>query len=407
LTDGDGDTLNVTVALRSGERKGYKFYRRSGNDDPKQANWVDKDVAGQGGVMLVGGGTTPLSADTWFGEHANGGDIVIIGNGYTQEDFEERVNERFDQFGGIGTFHAIDAFSFDVEPTDDLTQFAKDVAANRDGYGHEFLAKLRGAEAVYFLGGDQWPYVQLLQAPGLAADIISGGNNGEREHGSGSVTVGGTSAGLAILGQYVFTSEFARTGPDISSAELLENYYTSRFYQGGKPSITDNVLSLKGMGEVLTETHFTDDGKSSIVSVLRPDGIAETRNIFRLGRFLSFMGAVVADPSGLGRPIVNGLAVDNNTALCVDNEGLAKVHGTKYVYFASFEGANGNTDSGKLTIHGNVGMNWYSATPDQTFSFANAWNINPNIAHYAAYSLTEGVLQRVAGNWPDSFPAPM
>ena len=278
-----------------------------------------------------------------------------------------------------------------------LTPEALAVARNQptvgniaEGLGHEFLSKLKGAEAVYFLGGDQWPYVQLFREDRAAAQVISDGNQ------AGNIVVGGTSAGLAILGEYVFTAQYG----SLSSAEILEDYYSESFYQNGKPAIADDVLSLKWMDDVLTETHFTDDGMSSNVN---------GRNVFRLGRFLSFMGAVVAQqPSGLGRSVVKGLAVDDDTALCVEHNGTAKVHGTKNVYFAGVQFAEVNPASKHMTIYGSVGMNWYSSenTDVAPLSLADTWTINQNAENYVGFSLIGGDLQLVAGSWPATFPLP-
>ena len=317
IVDGNAKAVKVNINLgdpiHAGNHSGYQFYHKSGSSS---ADWVDQQATGLGGLMLVGGGTHPVGAYSWFGDQAAHGDIVVIAGNKNSTDLEIAVNALFNEFGGA---HAVDGFSFNcASDNSTLTAEALAVALNQQGLGHEFLDKLTGAEGVYFCGGVQWRYVQLLVNDRDAAAIISDGNYGNRHFGSGSVVVGGTSAGLAILGQYVFTGHYG----GVTSAEIMGNYYTPNFIQNGNTAIATNILNLKGMSNVLTETHFTDPEKSCDV-----DG----RNIYRLGRFLCFMGSTVLTYSGSAK----GLAVDDGTALTViEINGVlkAKVWGAKNVY---------------------------------------------------------------------------
>jgi cyanophycinase-like exopeptidase len=190
-----------------------------------------------------------------------------------------------------------------------------DSSANGKGLAHEFVDKLIGAEAVYFSGGDQWPYVQVLgrgpAGANAAAQIISDGNS------AGKVAVGGTSAGLAILGQYVFT---AKWGP-LTSNQMLTNCYNSDFYHDGDTAIASDVLGLNLLDGVLAETHFTDVKKASTD--------LSGREVYRLGRFVEFLGSIMLSRT------VKGIAIDESTALTIDKSGHAEVFGEKAVYFAS------------------------------------------------------------------------
>ena len=61
------------------------------------------------------------------------------------------------------------------------------------------LEKLRNAEAIFFAGGDQWNYVRYWKHTPVAEAL-----NEAIKH---CVPVGGTSEGLAILGEFAFAAE--------------------------------------------------------------------------------------------------------------------------------------------------------------------------------------------------------
>ncbi len=196
----------------------------------------------------------------------------------------------------------------------------------------------------------------------------------------------------------------------------MANYETPKFIQNGTISIANNVLGIAQLAGVLTETHFTDQEKLCVV-----DG----RDIFRLGRFLCFMGSILlSPPNGLGATSVQGLAVDDGTALTVTSASQAKVWGSKNVYFASAGAAVGGTcvcldpgDPGQATLEvSNVYMRWFD-TSDGWFSLSDAWTIDTSINRYAIYALEEFLDENgnptqgshivlLAGSWPSTFPSP-
>ncbi len=134
---------------------------------------------------------------------------------------------------------------------------------------------------------------------------------------------------MAILGNYVYTSQYARGESELSSHNILANYYVDKFYgTNGPPSIASGVLGLKWMGNIITEPHFTDPGKASTD--------LNDLQVYRLGRLLCFMGSIAISPpqGAAGNPFVEGIAVDNNTALTITDGGEAEVWGQRHVYFA-------------------------------------------------------------------------
>jgi cyanophycinase-like exopeptidase len=402
VADENGNRVKMNVTLAQ-DHVGYKFLHKEPGGATTE--WVESYLHdGQGGLMLVGGGDHPAGAYQWFVDQttASGhtGNVVVIGNkgSKTDQEVATAMNSIANEFLAKGAL-SVDVFVFDTDAGGDLTtgpESATAVAQDQQGesLGHEFLDKLWSAEAAYFMGGDQWPYVQLLRTDRAAASRIGTENNADR------LSVGGTSAGMAILGNYVFTAEYLRDGSGLCSCDILNNYYTPTFYGVHGASIANDVMSLKWMGGALTETHFTD-----------PNNSLEGETYFRLGRFLSFMAAVtLPTPAGLGQSSVKGIAVDNSTALTITADGDAKVWGQKKVYFASFSATTGNpslvpygTNEAWVFMSG-VYIRWYSAD-DPEFSITTAWNTVPLGTGYAIYGLGgDGSFVRADGHLPLPFP---
>ena len=143
------------------------------------------------------------------------------------------------------------------------------------------------AEAVLFDGGSQARYTAWAGSPLMAAV--------QHVYRRGGV-VGGTSAGLAILGQYVFNSSKGTVGP----AEALANPYSPGV------TFTRNMLEFPPLAGWITDTHF------------------DTRN--RFGRLTVFMARQIADGAvPYGRRKIYGVGVDVENAVVVDKTGEAKL----------------------------------------------------------------------------------
>jgi autotransporter-associated beta strand protein len=426
FSDANNNAYTVSVNLIAAH-SGYLFAHDSPNG--ADANWVASGVQGTGGLLLSGGGSIPLLARQDFIGAANNGDIVIIGSwnpasGVSQQAEQAEVQSLARRYATqYGADHAVDVFDFITDGMGTLTADAQAVAKDigGTGAGHEFIDKLQDAAAVWFVGGDQWPYVQLLQTDTGAAGVINNGYN------AGTLVVGGTSAGLAILGNYVYTAEYTRGDTILTSQTVLNNFHTSQFYQTPNPSpnqnspfaVANNVLQLSTLGGVVTETHFTDqdedkstDGNGNVTYSKDANG----NPIYRLGRLISDMATVLLpqNSGGYGASSVFGLGVSQNTTLWIKtppggNAANATVIGQGYVYFATANTSNGNAlpvvnpsgggqPQATLTMS-NVYVRWYNAAQG-SLNFANAWNTDNNDNQYTTYSVHNGVLSRAGGSAP-------
>jgi cyanophycinase-like exopeptidase len=142
------------------------------------------------------------------------------------------------------------------------------------------------AQGVFFAGGDQGNYARWKGTAVIAAV--------QRVYARGGV-VGGTSAGLAMLGEYAFDAVAADAAGDdveVTTANAVADPSESII------SFTHDLLVLPPLRGIITDTHFV------------------ARNRFgRLAVFLSRIGA------GSSKRIM-GVGIDARTAIVIDRHGI-------------------------------------------------------------------------------------
>jgi cyanophycinase len=166
------------------------------------------------------------------------------------------------------------------------------ITARADAQLPEVVASVRNAEIVFFAGGDPCAAVALFKGTSVQAAVES-----VYARGGG---VGGTSAGLAIQGDYVYDT---CNGNVTSRAALADPYDPSI-------SFTYDFFRWPFLASVVTDTHF----------VARD----------RMGRLLAFLARQIRD--GVASNVL-GVGVDESTAVSVDKDGLATVMGKGPAYF--------------------------------------------------------------------------
>lgn len=162
-----------------------------------------------------------------------------------------------------------------------------------DAKDESVIRTIRNAEVVFFAGGDQCNYVRNFRDNEIARAVES-----VYARGGG---VGGTSAGEAIQGEFVYDG----CGTDgATSAEALADPY------GPTMSFTYDFFRWRDMRGVITDQHV----------VARK----------RLGRTLAFVARQIKD--GKSRRVL-AVAVNEKTSVVVDKRGTARVLGTGPAYF--------------------------------------------------------------------------
>jgi cyanophycinase-like exopeptidase len=229
-------------------------------------NAVDAVTNPAGGICLMGGATEDDNAMRWFLERADGGDVLVLrasgSNGYNDYLYSDL---------GV-TVNSVE------------TIVCNNANASNDAY---VLQKINQAEAIWFAGGDQWNYISYWRNNQVETAI----NAAIQER---NVVMGGTSAGMAIQGQYYFS---AQNGTVVSSVALANPF--SPFMTVDQTPFIDHAV----LQQTITDTHFDS-----------PD---------RRGRLVAFLARIYTDNGVFGRAI----ACDEYTAVCIDEEGIARVYG--------------------------------------------------------------------------------
>ncbi len=139
-------------------------------------------------------------------------------------------------------------------------------------------------DMIFFRGGDQYDYYRLYKGTRLLEAVQYVYNHGG--------TIGGTSAGMHILSEVMFTAKYGSAYPD----ECIENPNNSRV------TLADDFLPY--FPGFLFDTHFAERG--------------------RFGRLTGFLANYFLNKG----EAVNGIGMDDMTCMTVDENGLGTVWGT-------------------------------------------------------------------------------
>ena len=241
-------------------------------------NAGDKNVAPTGGgLALMGGGTEVDEAFRWLADKANGGDFVVLGATSTQ--FYNKY---------ISDLASLDSVETLIIPT-----FA---AANAD-FVYE---KIAHAEAIFIKGGDQSDYINYWSGSRVEDALYVA----MQRH----VPIGGSSAGLAVLGEV----DFAALNDSITSSEALANPLDGRI------SLDAGFLTPEDAGGAETALQLVDNVIMDTHFMQRD----------RMGRMLTFMARMDSDNLVPATP--RGIAVNEQTALLVSDNGSARAVGNLY-----------------------------------------------------------------------------
>jgi cyanophycinase len=225
------------LSILAADEPGYKYLVLG-----QPAGSVPKTVPG---YALMGGGQDQDAAFQWMCDHAGGGNFLVLRASGTDA-YNSYIRKLCPALSAVETL----------------------IITSREGAGHPFVAeKMRAAAAVFIAGGSQDNYVNFWRGTPVEEAINSAITRG--------VPVGGTSAGLAVLGEY----SFAALKDTVKSSEALANPFHERV------TITRDFLHLSLLDGKITDSHF----------VARD----------RMGRLLAFLARIATDgrtraPFGIG-----------------------------------------------------------------------------------------------------------
>lgn len=259
--------LALSAAVTASAQLGYTYWLTGSG--------ADANTQPLPGLLLAGGGPDNDDAMRWLLQRANGGDVVIIrasgADGYNDYLYSEL---------GVSV-NSVETIRFDAASA---------------AYDSAVIARIRGAEALFIAGGDQYVYYNYWKDTPIE-DAIHYLLHEKR------ITVGGTSAGMAILGQ----AYYVPAGASATSGVALANPYHSTL----EGVLTDDFIEHPLMQGVITDTHYAQ------------------RN--RFGRHLVFMGRLALQTN---EPVY-GIACNEGTAVAITDDGRASVFG-EYPAYADF-----------------------------------------------------------------------
>jgi cyanophycinase len=298
-------------------------YRRIGNIE----NVTQKTVAA---YALMGGGSDLDEAFRFLCEKGSGGDFLVL-RAAGADDYNAYIN-------GLCKANSV----------------ATLIIPSREAAGDRKVAEIiRDAEVIFIAGGDQARYINWWQGTVVESAL--------NEHIAAGKPIGGTSAGLAVLGQYIYSAQGdAADDEDLQSAPALANPYMPRV------TVRQDFLNIDLLRNTLTDTHFAERD--------------------RMGRSLTFLARIVQDDwSKHPREI----AVDSQSAVLVDGGGGSRIIGPgKGAYFLS-------TQDGPQACRKDVPLTFrnitvYHAPADAEFDLKH-WSGKSGIAY--SLSVTEGHVQ--------------
>jgi cyanophycinase len=245
----------------------YQYFRVGNKEDVQT-----KPTAG---VAMMGGGTDLDEAFRWLCDKGDGGDFLIL-RATGDDDYNPYVK-------GLCKANSV----------------ATLILPNRDAAMDPAAAEIiRKAEVVFIAGGDQANYVCGWQGTpvedAINANIAAG------------KPIGGTSAGLAVQGQFVYAClKDKPDDKDLASTDVLPNPYAERV------TLVRDFIRIPHLENLITDSHFAKRD--------------------RMGRTLGFLARILQDGWSQNPREV---AIDEKSAVLVEADGKGRIVGTgKGAYF--------------------------------------------------------------------------
>ena len=263
------------------------------------------------GTVLMGGGTDVDAAFQWMCQRSGNGDFLVIRAAGTDA-YNPYIQQLCPQENSVATL----------------------IIPNSTAANDPFVVTtIQHAEALWIAGGDQSNYINFWQGTPVESALNTLIAQG--------VPMGGTSAGMNVLSQFVYT---ALASQGVTSTQALANPYNKYITLG------ENFVNISILQGLIDDPHFV------------------TRD--RMGRDLAFLCRIYNNGwSSLPR----GIAIDEQTALLLDSKGNGSVVGNSTVYFLQAPGATQVCQPGVPLTYRNISV--YRINSSGSFNVPN-WRGN-------------------------------
>ena len=303
-------TCGLAVSTYAASKTGFTSFIVGNPADAQQSPSLSP------GLVLMGGGTDVDAAFQWMCQRAGGGDFVVIRTTGTDA-YNPYIQQLCPQMDSVETI----------------------IITSVTGANSAYVSShIQQAEALWIAGGDQSTYVDLWRGTAVQTAVNFLLN-------SKQAPVGGTSAGLDVLSQFIYTGALGSVTSSQALANPFHRYVT-----------LDRDLFQSALGvNKLYDSHFV------------------TRD--RMGRELVFLARIVnngwaAQPRAIG--------IDEQTALLVTPDGAATMVGIGAAYFLQAPGpAQVLADKTPLTYL-NIGV--YKVPQGGTFNLSS-WTGTGGVAY--------------------------
>ena len=260
--------LALCLVTSASAAKRYSYFRIG--------SAVDVRTATTAGTVLMGGGTDVDAAFPWMCQRSGGGDFLVIRTTGTDA-YNPYIQQLCPKENSVATL----------------------IIPNRSEASDPFVIRtIQSAEALWIAGGDQSNYINYWKGTPVEDAL-----NGLIARG---VPVGGTSAGMNVLTQFVYS---ALASQGVTSSDALADPF-------------NRYITLE-----------RDFANVSILTGLLGDPHFATRE--RMGRDLAFLCRIFLHGwSSMPRTI----SIDERTALLIDPSGKSSVVGSSTAYFLEAPG---------------------------------------------------------------------
>jgi cyanophycinase len=298
------------TSLYAGPKPGYQsFIVGNAADAPQSPNLAS-------GLVLMGGGTDVDAAFQWMCQRAGGGDFVVIRTTGTDA-YNPYIQQLCPQMDSVETI----------------------IITTTTGANSAYVSShIQNAEALWIAGGDQSTYTSLWRGTAVQSGVDYLLN-------TKGAPVGGTSAGLAVLSQFIYTGALGSVTSSQALANPFHRYVTLE---------RDLFQSSLGVNKIY-DSHFV------------------TRD--RMGRSLVFLARIVQN-GWASQP--RGIGIDEETAILVTPNGAGTMVGSGAAYFLQAPGpAQVLVDKTPLTYF-NIGV--YKVPQGGTFNLST-WSGSGGVAY--------------------------
>ena len=236
----------------------------------------------------MGGGTDLDGAFQFLCDRAGGGDFLVL--------------------RATGD----DEYNFYLRGICHLNSVATLIIPNREAATNPFVTDaIRHASAIFIAGGDQANYINFWMNTPVQTALNEAIRRG--------VPIGGTSAGLAVMSEFVYTAQGDKPDdPNLDGKTAMVDPYSPRI------TLTRGFLDIPILKGIIADTHFA-----------RRD---------RMGRLLVFL-ARLNEPDGKSippnPPTVRGIGVEERAAVLLEPDGRAHVVGYGAAYFIDADHGSG------------------------------------------------------------------